>query len=81
MGFNDKRLDDALEAAELERSFSQRVGLFQRIEHILHQDQPAVPLFSSQLRMALQPYVKGVEVSPLGFFYLDLRRVWLDKER
>jgi hypothetical protein len=31
--------------------------------------------------MALQPYVKGVEVSPLGFFYLDLRRVWLDKER
>ena len=81
VGFNDKRLDDALEAAELEGRFSLRVGLFQKIEQILQQGQPAVPLFSSQLRMALQPYVKGVEVSPLGFFYLDLRRVWLDKER
>lgn len=81
VGYNDKRLDDALAEAELERSFSQRVGLFQKIEKQLHQDVPAVPLFSNQLRMALQPYVKGVEVSPMGFFYLDLRKVWLDKER
>ena len=81
MGYIDKRLDDALAAAELESSFSQRVGLFQKIEKQLHQDLPAVPLFSNQLRMALQPYVRGVEVSPMGFFYLDLRKVWLDKER
>lgn len=81
MGYADKRLDETLEAAEVERSFSQRISLFQKIEQQLHRDLPAVPLFSNQLRMALQPYVQGVEVSPLGFFYLDLRKVWLDKER
>jgi ABC-type transport system substrate-binding protein len=81
MGYNDKRLDDALAAAEFERSFSGRVGLFQRIEKLLQQELPAVPLFANQRRMALQAYVKGVDVPPLGFFYLDLRKVWLDKER
>ncbi len=80
MGFSDKRVDDALQAAEFEPSFSQRIALFQRVEKILQEQLPALPLFTNQRRMALQSYVKGVEVSPLGFFYLDLRNVWLDKE-
>jgi len=81
MGYSDKRLDAALEAAAVERSFSQRLGLFREIEERLHKELPAVPLFTSQLRIALLPRVKGVEVPALGFFYLDLRKVWLDKER
>ena len=81
MGYADRRLDEMMEAADVERSFSQRIVLFQHIERQLHNDLPAVPLFSNQLRMALQAWVKGVEVPPLGFFYLDLRKVWLDKER
>ncbi len=80
-GYSDRRVDDALQAAEFEPSFSQRIALFQRVEKILQEDLPALPLFTNQRRMALQAYVKGVEVSPLGFFYLDLRKVWLDKER
>jgi ABC-type transport system substrate-binding protein len=81
MGYTEKRVDEALEAAEVESSFSKRIDLFNRIENQLQRDLPAVPLFTNQRRMALQAYVKGVEVSPLGFFYLDLRNVWLDKER
>lgn len=80
-GYTDKRLDDALAAADVEPSFSQRIALYLRIERQLHDDLPALPLFTNELRMALQPYVRGVEVPPLGFFYLDLRNVWLDKER
>jgi ABC-type transport system substrate-binding protein len=81
MGYANPKLDATLEEAEAQPSFSQRIGLFQKIERQLRQDLPAVPLFSNELRMALQPYVRGVEISPLGFFYLDLRKVWLDKER
>lgn len=80
LGYAVKRVDEALEAADVEPSFSRRIDLFNGIERQLQRDLPAVPLFSNQRRMALQAYVKGVEVSPLGFFYLDLRNVWLDKE-
>jgi ABC-type transport system substrate-binding protein len=81
MGFSDRRVDDLLQAAEFEPSFSQRIDLFQKVERVLQQEVPALPLFTNQRRMALQACVKGVEISPLGFFYLDLRNVWLDKER
>lgn len=81
MGYSNKRVDDALEAADVEPSFSKRISLFNMIERQLQQDLPAVPLFTDERRMALQAYVRGVEVPPLGFFYLDLRDVWLDKER
>ena len=57
-----------------------RVNLFKRIENILIQDSPALPLFIQQNRIITQPYVKGIEVPPLGFRYLEARKIWLDKD-
>ncbi|NIO48209.1 MAG: hypothetical protein GTN73_02035 [Candidatus Aminicenantes bacterium] len=72
-------LDKLLQKAEIERSWTKRINLFHQIEKILISDVPALPLFSHQNRVAMQPYVKGVEVPSLGFYYLDARKIWLDK--
>ncbi len=78
-GYQNPALDDLLLKAEVERSWTKRINLFHRMEDILFSDMPAVPLFSKQNRVAMQPYVRGVEVPPLGMYYLKTRKIWLDK--
>jgi len=77
--FANPALDELLERAETERSWTKRIKLFHQIENILFADVPAIPLFSNQQRIAVQPYVKGVELPPLGFYYLEAKNIWLDK--
>jgi len=76
---SNSRLDELVKAAEVEQSRTGRIALFHKIEAILNADVPAIPLFSRQHRLALQPYVRGVKPPPLGFFYLDAKDIWLDK--
>ncbi|NIM59515.1 MAG: hypothetical protein GTO16_11325 [Candidatus Aminicenantes bacterium] len=77
--YANPELDKLLQQAEIERSWTKRINLFHQIEKILISDVPAIPLFSHQNRVAMQPYVRGVEVPSLGFYYLDARKIWLDK--
>jgi ABC-type transport system substrate-binding protein len=77
--YSNSRLDELVKAAEVEQSRTGRIALFHKIEAILNADVPAIPLFSRQHRLALQPYVRGVKPPPLGFFYLDAKDIWLDK--
>jgi ABC-type transport system substrate-binding protein len=77
--YSSPRLDEMAKAAEVEQSRTARTALFHRIENLLNDDLPAIPLFSWQQRLALQPYVRGVKPPPLGFFYLDAKEIWLDK--
>jgi ABC-type transport system substrate-binding protein len=77
--YANPELDKLLQEAEIERSWTKRINLFHQIEQILVSDVPALPLFSHQNRVAMQPYVRGVEVPSLGFYYLDARKIWLDK--
>jgi len=79
MQYVNPRLDELAAQAETERSWTERIALFQKIERILDLDVPAIPLFSRQERLALQPYVRGVRIPPLGSFYLDAKEIWLDK--
>jgi ABC-type transport system substrate-binding protein len=72
-------VDALLQEAEVEPSWTKRISLFHHIEQILASDVPAIPLFSIQNRVAMQPYVRGVEVPPLGFYYLDAKKIWLDR--
>jgi ABC-type transport system substrate-binding protein len=77
--YSNPEVDALLQEAEVEPSWTKRIGLFHQIEQILASDVPAIPLFSKQNRVAMQPYVRGVEVPPLGFYYLDAKKIWLDK--
>lgn len=78
-GYENNELDRLLQEAEVERSWTKRNNLFHSIEQILFSDVPAVPLFSQDNRVAMQPYVRGVKVPPLGLYYLEARKIWLDK--
>lgn len=77
--YSNARLDEMAKAAEVEQSRTARTALFRKMEQLLAKDVPAVPLFSRQHRLAVQPYVRGVKPPPLGFFYLDAKEIWLDK--
>ena len=78
-GYENPELDRLLQAAEIERSWSRRIKLFHQIEEILRSDVPAFPLFSHQNRVAMQSNVRGFEVHGLGFYYLDAKKIWLDR--
>jgi len=77
--YNNFQLDELLQKAEIERSWSKRIDYFHRMEEILLMDNPAVPLFIKRNRIAMQPYVRGVEVPLMGLYYLDACKIWLDK--
>lgn len=77
--YRNSGLDALLQQSEVEKSWTRRIKLFQQMEKLLFLDIPAVPLFSQQNRVAMQPYVKGVEVPPLGLYYLDAKNIWVDK--
>ena len=79
MRYFNPRLDELAAQAETEESWTERNALFQKIERILEQDVPAIPLFSRQERLALQPYVRGVGIPPLGSFFIDAKEIWLDR--
>jgi ABC-type transport system substrate-binding protein len=78
-GYANDSLDSLLQQAETEPSWTNRINLFHRIEQILFSDMPAVPLFIQQNKVVMQPYIRGVEVHPLGFYYLETRKIWLAK--
>jgi ABC-type transport system substrate-binding protein len=77
--YSNPELDRLLQEAEIEKSRTRRISFFHKIEQILISDVPAFPLFTVQNRIAMQPYVRGVEVPPLGFYHLDTKKIWLDK--
>ena len=77
--YSNSNLDRLLQMAEVERSWKKRINLFHKIEELLFADVPAIPLFSHQNRVAVQPYVRGIEYPSLGFYYLDAKKIWLDK--
>ncbi len=78
-GYTNPQLDEFILEADTERSRKKRTELFHLIEEILFWDVPAIPLYSYQNQIAMQPYVRGVEVPPLGLYYLDASKIWLDK--
>jgi len=78
-GYSNPALDKLLEETDRERSWTRRIKLFHRIEQFLSADVPAIPLFSNQQRIAVQLYVRGVKIHPLGFFYLETRKIWFEK--
>ncbi|MFC2158510.1 ABC transporter substrate-binding protein [Acidobacteriota bacterium] len=78
-GFRESSVDDLLDRAEVEQSWSKRIKYFQQIEKILNEQIPAVPLFFSQSRVAFQRRVKNIEIHPLGMDYLEVRKIWVEK--
>ncbi|NOR14912.1 MAG: hypothetical protein GQ544_04345 [Candidatus Aminicenantes bacterium] len=77
--YQNARLDHILLEAETEASWSRRIKLFRKIEDILKSEMPAIPLYSQQNLVAMQPYVKGLQIPPLGLNYLKIKNLRLQK--
>jgi ABC-type transport system substrate-binding protein len=77
--YSSALLDKLLADADREKSGERRNDLFRQMEKALVEDLPAIPLFANEQRIAVQPYVHGLKVPPLGFNYLDAKAIWMDK--
>lgn len=77
--YSSATVDELVRKTEAERSWTERTALFRRIEACLNEDMPAVPLFSPEQRLAVQPRVRGLAVPPFGLPHLQIKEVWLAK--
>lgn len=55
----------------------ERARLCQRMEELVAESVPLIPLFYLSVDRVYQPYVRGIEVSALGEQAVSLHRVWL----
>jgi len=67
-GFDSKRVDSLLAKAQRETDEAARLGLYQRIEKIILEQVPLVPVGSFRMFWAAAPGVQGVEFDVLGGF-------------
>ncbi len=79
LGYASPAIEDLLRAGETEKSWSKRIKIFKQVEEVLLTDVPAVPLYSQQNSVAMQSWVRGVAVPHLGMYYLDAKKLWLER--
>jgi ABC-type transport system substrate-binding protein len=79
-GYVNPDLLALVKSAEVEPSLTRRQELFQEMQKLLTRDMPAVPLFSNEQRIAVQPWVRGAKVPVMGFFYLNAKEIWLERK-
>lgn len=72
-------LDELFARAEGEVNTQRRVQLFRKMEELLFEEAPAVPLYGMRVRLALQPEVRGARMPSLGFSFLRAEDLWMDR--
>jgi ABC-type transport system substrate-binding protein len=77
--YRNPDLDRLLGEAELEKSWNVRNKLFVRIQQILNTEMPAVPLFTQQNLVAVQPFVHGIQNPPLGFYHIKMKNIRFER--
>ena len=77
--YTSPRLDQLLEESAFEQSLTRRTELFRRMEDVLADDLPVLPLFINDLRIVLQSNIRGFKSSPRGFDFVDMKEIWFEK--
>jgi oligopeptide transport system substrate-binding protein len=77
--YHNPKVDRLLDKARTERDYLKRMEMYRRIEEIILEDAPIVPMVNHLFQMVYQPYVKGVEVNALGGPYIPMKKIWLKK--
>jgi ABC-type transport system substrate-binding protein len=77
--YRDNRVDGLLRQAETSMDDNKRATLYQEIERQLLEEAVAIPLFSANYSIALRKQIHGMNFNPLGFEYMPLRTVWIEK--
>jgi oligopeptide transport system substrate-binding protein len=80
VGYHNPEVDRLLDHARVERDYLKRMEMYRKIEEIVLEDAPVIPMVNHLFQMVYQPYVRGVEVNALGGPYIPMRKIWLKKE-
>jgi oligopeptide transport system substrate-binding protein len=80
-GYVNRVVDELLLQAKRERDVHQRIELYRRVEQLVLDDAPIIPIWHYTYERLFQPYVRSVEVNGLGDPYIPLRKMWLEGRR
>ena len=79
-GYRNPAVDSLLVSARAASEIQQRVDLYRRVEQMILDDAPIVPVWHYNYERLFQKYVRSVEVNGLGDPYVPLRKIWLDRQ-
>jgi len=79
MSYHNIEVDRLLDRARAERDYLKRMEMYRKIEEIILDDAPMVPMVNHLFQIVYQPYVRGIEVSALGGPYVPMKKIWLKK--
>jgi peptide/nickel transport system substrate-binding protein/oligopeptide transport system substrate-binding protein len=79
MSYHNPEVDRLLDRARAERDYLKRMEMYRKVEEMILDDAPIVPMVNHLFQMVYQPYVRGVEVSALGSPYIPMKKIWLKK--
>jgi len=77
-GYANPVVDDLLLRARSEREAPRRIEMYRKVEQIVVDEAPVVPVWHYTYERLFQGYVKNIEVSGLGDAYIPLRKMWID---
>jgi oligopeptide transport system substrate-binding protein len=80
-GYANPVVDALLVQARREKDPLRRREIYQRVEPLILEDAPVIPVWHYAYERLFQGYVRNVEVSGLGEAYMPLRRIWLEDRR
>jgi oligopeptide transport system substrate-binding protein len=69
--YSNPEIDGLLERARTETDRETRLSLYQRVEEMLVQDAAWIPLYHGIDYQLVKPYIKGLIISPQGFYLLE----------
>lgn len=71
MAYSNPEVDALLEQARTESDRETRLSLYQTVEEMLVWDAVWIPLYHDINYQLVKPYVKGLVISPQGFYFLE----------
>jgi len=79
VAYDRPEVDQLLDQARTERDYLKRMEMYRKIEGMILEDAPIVPMINHLFQMVYQPYVRGIEVNALGSPYIPMKKIWLKK--
>jgi peptide/nickel transport system substrate-binding protein/oligopeptide transport system substrate-binding protein len=79
MAYHNPEVDRLLDRAKAERDYLKRMEMYRKVEDIVLEDAPIIPMVHHLYQMVYQPYVRGIEINALGGPYIPMKKIWLEK--
>jgi len=79
VAYHRPEIDHLLDKTRAERDYLKRMEMYRKIEEMILEDAPIVPMINHLFQLVVQPYVRGLEVNALGGPYVPMKKIWLKK--